>query len=152
MALQGWLGDKYRIRAPLIMINSVFGVCGLGLLGFHPNSSVRYFGVFLAIAATNASIPAELTYQANNIRGQWKRALCSASLIGAGGIGGVIGTTVFRAEDAPNYVPGIIACMLCHGLNFLICAALTWMFWRANKRAEKGEIVLEKLPGFRYTY
>lgn len=152
MALQGWIGDKYRIRGPLIMINSLFGVCGLGLLGFHRNSSVRYFGVFLAIAATNASIPAELTYQANNIRGQWKRALCSATLVGAGGIGGVIGTTVFRAQDAPGYVPGMIACMLCHGLNFLICAALTLKFWRANKKAERGEIVLEELVGFRYTY
>jgi hypothetical protein len=69
---------------------------GLPLLGFAKNNGVRYFGVFLATIACNANLPYILAYRANNIRGQWKRALCSATLVGAGGIGGIIGGTVFR--------------------------------------------------------
>jgi hypothetical protein len=72
---------------------------GLPLLGFAHNNGVRYFGVFLATVACNANVPCILTWQANNIRGQWKRALCSATLVGAGGIGGIIGSTVFRDQD-----------------------------------------------------
>lgn len=41
--------------------------------------------------------------QANNIRGQWKRAFCSATLVGFGGIGGIAGSLVFRSQDAPDY-------------------------------------------------
>lgn len=63
------LGDKYHVRAPIIIGNAILGLIGLPLLGFASNNAVRYFGVFLATIAANANIPAILTYQANNIRG-----------------------------------------------------------------------------------
>lgn len=110
------LGDKYHVRGPIVAFNAILGLIGLPLLGFASNNGVRYFGVFLATIAGNANIPAILTYQANNIRGQWKRALCSATLVGFGGIGGIIGGTVFRDMDAPKYVPGIEATMIANGL------------------------------------
>lgn len=42
----------------------------------------------------------------NNIVGQTKRAFTSALVIGAGGIGGIVASTVFRSVDAPGYRPG----------------------------------------------
>lgn len=78
-------------------------------MGFASTSGARYFGVFLVTAGTNANIPTALAYQANNVRGQWKRALCSALFVGLGGVGGISGGTIFRSQDAPRYVPGIAA-------------------------------------------
>lgn len=124
---------------------------GLPLLGFTSNTGLRYFGVFLATIAANANVPCVLTWQANNIRGQWKRALCSATLVGSGGIGGIIGSTVFRSQDAPGYRPGIYATMIAAGLIIIISLVLNLKFWRANKRAEAGGKVIEGLHGFRYT-
>ncbi|KAF2027210.1 MFS general substrate transporter [Setomelanomma holmii] len=146
-----WAGDKYHIRSPFIIANGVLGLIGLPLMGFSSNIGVRYFGVFLATAAANANVPCVLTWQANNIRGQWKRALCSATLVGAGGIGGIIGGTVFRTEDAPKYVPGIIACMIAAGMIILITCLMNLKFWMANKRANAGGKIIEGLEGFRYT-
>jgi hypothetical protein len=40
--------------------------------------------VFLACAGANANVPTVMAYQANNIRGHWKRAFCSATLVGFG--------------------------------------------------------------------
>lgn len=97
-------------------------------------------------------MPCILTYQANNIRGQWKRALASATLVGAGGIGGIVGSTVFRSQDAPGYIPGIIACLLANGLIIAIVLLLDFKFWRANKRVDAGGKPIEGLPGFKYTY
>lgn len=113
---------------------------------------MRYFGVFIATTACNANVPCVLTWQANNIRGQWKRALCSATLVGAGGIGGIIGSTVFREQDKPEYHPGILTCMIASGLIVLITLALDFKFWRANKRAAAGGKPIEGLQGFFYTY
>lgn len=146
-----WAGDKYHIRSPFIIVNGCVGLLGLALLGFVKNVGVRYFGVFLATSAANANVPCVLTWQANNIRGQWKRALCSATLVGAGGIGGIIGGTVFREQDAPHYIPGITACMLAAGLIIVIALALDFKFTRANRRAASGGKVIEGLAGFRYT-
>jgi len=144
-------GDKKRIRGPLIIVNGCICMIGLGLLGFLKGNGVRYFGVFLATTACNANVPCILTFQANNIRGQWKRALCSATLVGAGGIGGIIGSTVFREQDKPGYRPGMYATLIASALIVLITCALEFKFWRANKRAAAGGKVIEGLAGFRYT-
>jgi MFS family permease len=146
-----WLGDKYHIRGPIVAGNACLALIGLPLLGYTTHNGVRYFGVFLATISANANIPAILTYQANNIRGQWKRALCSATLVGAGGIGGIIGSTVFREADAPKYGPGIMTCMIANGLVLVITGLLTLKFWRANKRVDRGGKMIEGQEGFRYT-
>lgn len=92
----GWMGDRYRMRGVPILIHMVLCLVGLPILGFHSSAAVRYFGVFLVTAGANANVPAVMSYQGNNIRGQWKRAFCSATLVGFGGIGGIAGSLVFR--------------------------------------------------------
>ena len=151
MISQAYFSDRLRLRAPFIIGNAILGLIGLPLLGYSRNNAVRYFGVFLATTAGNANIPAVLTYQANNVRGQWKRAFTSATLVGAGGIGGIIGSTIFRDVDAPNYGPGIIGTIIASGLTIVITLALTLSFWRANKRVEAGIEILEHQEGFKYT-
>lgn len=71
--------------------------------------------------------------------------------MGAGGIGGIIGSTVFRDQDAPKYGPGIMTCMISNALVIVITLLLTWKFHRANKRAEAGGKAIEGQEGFRYT-
>lgn len=63
MFATAWVGDRYQVRGIIIIVNSLIGLVGLPIMAFHPNPSVRYFGVFLAVAGTNANIPATMTYQ-----------------------------------------------------------------------------------------
>ncbi|RDW59665.1 MFS general substrate transporter-30 [Coleophoma cylindrospora] len=145
------LGDKYHIRGPIIAFNAILGLIGIPLLGFAKSSAVRYFGVFLVTVGANGNVPTILTFSFNNIRGQWKRALCSAALVSFGGIGGIIGGTVFREQDAPKYRPGIETTMIANALVLVGVGLLTIKFYRANQRAERGEEVIEGQEGFRYT-
>lgn len=113
-----WLGDRYRYRGPVIVFLACLGIIGTPILvqyiilkatvflltlfqRWAEAPGVRYFGIFLICCTANGGIPAVMAYQANNIRGQWKRAFASATLVGFGGIGGIAGSTIFRAEDAP---------------------------------------------------
>jgi len=152
MLITGWWGDRYRMRGPAIAFNAILAIIGLSVMGFAKNPNVRYFGVFLATAGANANVPVCMSYQANNIRGQWKRAFCSATLVGFGSLGGIVGSTVFRKQDRPGYVPGISVAI---GSQVLICflvAALTVAFRKQNARADRGEIRLEEgSEDFRYT-
>lgn len=107
MFSSAWVGDKYRVRGVIIIFNSVLCIVGLAIMGFAHNNPARYFGTFLAVAGCNANIPACMAYQANNVRGQWTRAFSSATLVGFGGIGGIISSVAFREQDAPGYRPGI---------------------------------------------
>lgn len=92
-----------------------------------------------------------MAYQANNIRGQWKRAFASATLVGFGGIGGIAGSTVFRTQDAPSYRPGVWACITCNLVTIVIVIINSVIFKRQNKKADRSEVVLEDDPNFRYT-
>ncbi|RCI16208.1 hypothetical protein L249_1870 [Ophiocordyceps polyrhachis-furcata BCC 54312] len=152
MYAQAWLGDKYRTRGPLIAFNAVLAIIGLVLMAFHAQYSVRYFGVFLVVAGSSGNLPPVLTYQANNIRGHWKRAFCSATLTGFGGIGGIAGALLFRSQDGPRYLPGIYACIGCNVCILLTVAGMTMWLWRSNTKARKGVVILEGLKGFEYTY
>lgn len=152
-----WVGDKYRIRGPIIVFNNLLCIIGLPLIGWVESPVVRYLGIFLTTAGANSNIPAVMSYQANNIRGQWKRAFCSATLVGFGGIGGIAGSLVFRNEDYPNYKPGLWACLACCLLTIILVGILSITYKAENDKADRGEKELETseddfTPGFRYTY
>ncbi|BCS25373.1 uncharacterized protein APUU_50084A [Aspergillus puulaauensis] len=151
MYLQGMIADKWRVRGPIVAINAAMGLLGLGLLGYLDDPAPRYFGVFLATIAGNSNCPALVSWQSNNIRGQWKRALTSATLIGGGSIGGILGTTVFRAQDAPSYHPGLLTTVLANAVIIFIVGALMLKFHLANKRVDAGGKPIEGLAGFKYT-
>ncbi|CAO2657903.1 Nn.00g071630.m01.CDS01 [Neocucurbitaria sp. VM-36] len=157
MFATGWAGDKYHLRGPVIIFNMVLCLIGLPIMGFHSNPNVRYFGVFLTTAGANSNVPATMSYQANNIRGQWKRAFCSAILVGMGGVGGIAGGLIFRVQDKPGYRPGLYACITCCLLTIVIVSLITLRSWSLNKKADRGELELEyndehDQKGFRYTY
>ena len=119
--------------------------------GFAESVAVRFFGTFLVAIGPNVAIPTTLAYQANNIRGHWKRAFSSASLIGFGGIGGIAGSLIFRSQDIPHYRFGVCAALVCNSLIVLLVIVNTIVFRMENKKADRGETVLEGEKGFRYT-
>ncbi|KAF7511555.1 hypothetical protein GJ744_004143 [Endocarpon pusillum] len=151
MYTTAWLGDKYHIRGPILVFNAIIGLIGLPIMGYASTSGAQYFGVFLVTGGSSANVPACMAYQANNIRGQWKRAFCSASLVGLGGVGGIAGSLVFRSQDAPTYRPGIYAAIACNILVILLVCALSVYFTICNRKQARGQKVIEGQKGFRYT-
>lgn len=139
------------IRGHIIIFNSVLEIIGVAVLGFASNPSVRYFGAFLITGGANANVPASLTYQANNIVGQWKRALCSATIVGMGGVGGVVGSLVFRSQDAPTYRPGLYTCFTAAFLTIVSVTTTSIYMFIQNKKQAQGRKVIEGMEGFRYT-
>ena len=107
MYAQGWFGDKYHTRGSIIILNALMAICGLCLQAWTKLAGTQYLGVFLVCAGSNSNIATVMAYQANNVRGQWKRAFASATLVSCGATGGIIGALVFRTHDAPQYLPGI---------------------------------------------
>ncbi|KAI1816201.1 MFS general substrate transporter [Poronia punctata] len=139
-----WLGDKYRCRGPVIVFNMIVCLIGLPILGWHSQPYVRYFGAFLICAGANANLPSALALQGTNIRGQWKRAFCSAMFVGLAGIGGIAGALVFRDQDrATGYKPGLWACITAALLVMVITIACDISYYRNNKAADRGEKHLE---------
>ncbi|KAJ5736213.1 uncharacterized protein N7483_001338 [Penicillium malachiteum] len=151
MFVQGWLSDKIRLRYPFLYFNAIINIVGLCLMVWASSAGVEYFGAILVTAGSSANLPTVMVFQSNNIRGAWKRAFCSASMIGLGGTGGIVGSLVFRSQDAPKYLPGIYTCLTANGLIVAITTVTVVYFLMQNKLADKGLAIIERLPSFRYT-
>lgn len=151
MYASAWFGDKYKSRGPVLCFLCLVSLIGLPIMGFLTDPWAQYVGVFITISGTNSAIPAVMAYQANNIRGQWRRAFCSAALTGIGGIGGISGALIFRSQDAPGYIPGFATCMACNVLVIVMVVIMTIYFRRCNAQADRGERILMGDPTFRFT-
>lgn len=120
------------------------GSCGLAAIGYIillscTEPGVAYFGTILAAAGIYPDVAVVLSWPANNVSGQTKRATANAMQISIGNLGAVIGTQLYRNEDGPRSFLG-------HGFAFgYLCAnvvvvGILWMVLRAeNARRDRGE-------------
>ncbi|KAF3928836.1 hypothetical protein AA313_de0209740 [Arthrobotrys entomopaga] len=149
--ITGRFSDTYRTRGPVVIFNCLLEIMGVVMIGWAPNNGSKYTGVFFCCAGASANVPLALAYQANNIRGQWKRALSSATIVIWAAIGGIAGSLVFRPQDAPKYHPGLYAALVAAGLTIINTSGLMIYFKWANDKADKGEMILEESEEFRFT-
>jgi len=96
-----WLSDKIRMRWPILIGQSVIAIVGLLIVLYAGPPGVRYFGLFFATWGTQANIPASLAYGQNQTAKVQKRAVVAAAMISIGAAGGVTGSSIFQAKDAP---------------------------------------------------
>ncbi|KAH7069905.1 major facilitator superfamily domain-containing protein [Paraphoma chrysanthemicola] len=152
-----WVADKYRIRGPIIAAQSLMVIVGLMIVAYSTNNGARYFGTFLGVCGCQGNVPAILTYQSNNIRGQSKRSVASALQIGFGAIGGIIASTTFKQTEAPRYITGL---WVTAGLQFwilIVLCCMTFYFRKTNKKTDRqmaggGEVEpVEGQVGFKFT-
>ncbi|KAM5374767.1 hypothetical protein ACJZ2D_006411 [Fusarium nematophilum] len=114
------------------------------------SNEVRYLGIFFAVMGAAGNQTTLLSFAQNNIVGSSKRLLVSALNIAGGAIGGIIGSTAFRSEDAPFYNRGINTVVALQVLLIALATGTLAAFWRINRRADqRGEEI--NLPGWRHT-
>lgn len=103
--LTSLVGDRYRIRGPIITFNALILIAGFLMFGLPVSKqvTVRYIGTFLTTGAYVSNWAALNAFQANNVVGQWKRAATAAAVTASNGLGGVAGSYIVRQQEAPQY-------------------------------------------------
>lgn len=152
--ITSFIADRYAIRGPTIIFNALCLIAGMAMLGFTTNVAVRYVGVLLATGAYVSNWAAMNAWQMNSVTGQWKRATVAAAVSGCNALGGIAGSYIFRAAEAPWYPTAVWVSIGSHILIIAIVVLCVVSFWRANKRAARGEKegVIEGVEGFKYIY
>ncbi|KXJ86929.1 major facilitator superfamily domain-containing protein [Microdochium bolleyi] len=146
-----WLADKYRLRGPFVIFQGLVGIVGLCMTGFLSAPAPRYIGTFLGEAGVNGLVVTTLAWQSNNLRGDAKRATATAVMITLSGVGGIYSSLVFRQQDAPNYLPGIMAVMaICIAAVVTASVSILVLRWE-NKQADEGKRVIDGMEGYRWT-
>jgi MFS family permease len=93
-----WLADKYRVRGLPVICQGLFGIIGLCMTGFLNAPVPRYIGTFLGYAGAIGLVVTSMSWMANNLRGDGKRAIATAVMISVSGVGGIYSSLVFRQQ------------------------------------------------------
>ena len=78
------LTEKYHIRTPFILGSSSLAIIGYILLLSDPRPGVSYVGMIFAAAGIYPAVALVLSWPANNVSGQTKRAVANAMQISIG--------------------------------------------------------------------
>ncbi|VUC37779.1 unnamed protein product [Clonostachys rosea] len=168
LILTAFIGDKLRMRAPIIISLALLTLIGMILVSIERferlvtdkakvvrpvySSEVRYAGLFFAVMGAQANQTAILSFAQNNIVGSSKKLFVSALNIGGGALGGIIGSTIFRSEDAPTYGPGLYTVIALQALLICLTTVYTTMFWIVNRRADAStSSIINGIDGWRHT-
>lgn len=132
------LSERIRLRAPFIMCSSAVACIGYILLISQHRPGVSYLGTIFAAAGIYPAVAIVLSWPANNVSGQTKRAIANAMQISIGNLGAVLGTQLYRTETSPRYFLG-------HGfaLGYLVAnIAVVGILWKVlqKENAEKERV------------
>lgn len=152
--ITAYVADKYRnLRGPVIMFNATCLVVGTVMYSQLPASqrAARYAGTFLAVGGGNSNVPLILSWSQTAIRAQTKRAFTSAVVVAFGGVGGIVASIAFQEKEALKGYPTGVKITLAFNSFVVVGAGLlhVWMR-RQNKRANRGDVVIEESEEFRY--
>ncbi|EXJ61036.1 hypothetical protein A1O7_05189 [Cladophialophora yegresii CBS 114405] len=145
------VADRIQRRGPFIIGYCCLVVVGFILIGWGPNNGSRLVGIFFGVVGNYCAVPSLATFLMNNTPGAAKRQVAVAVQTTMGGIGGVIGSLIFRTQDAPAFRPGLYASFGCMGVEIILTLVLMRHFHRQNKLADEQGLILEGREGFRYT-
>ena len=133
------LSERLKLRAPFIMASSGLAIIGYIILLTETRPGVAYFGTILAAGGIYPAVAIVVTWPANNVSGQTKRATANAMQISIGILGAVLGTQLYRATDGPRYFlgHGFALGYLC--ANILVVGTLWAMLRTENRKRDNGE-------------
>lgn len=152
VVITSFVSDRLALRGPMIVFNAACLIVGMSMLGFTSNVAARYAGVLVATGAYVSNWASLNAWQMNSVTGQWKRATVAATVSGCNALGGIAGSYIFKSSEAPWYPTAIWISIGSHILMIAIVVVCGLLFWRANRRARRGQVLIEGVVGFRYIY
>ncbi|VUC32833.1 unnamed protein product [Clonostachys rosea] len=111
----GILADRHRQRAISIIWPNSMAVVGFIIITvtirYHNIPGVTYFGLFLMAGGLYPISPAVMAWVALNMAGSMKRAAGLGLMMSISQLGGIVGSNIFLAGEAPTYPTGFGICI-----------------------------------------
>ena len=137
--LVAYASDMVQNRYSAALFCCMVGVVGYAMLfQIFNNVQARYAGLFLAVSGVSAMMPVEICWNTMNLGGHQRRAIGSAWQVSLGNVGGIIGTSAFRQQDAPRFHLSYALAIVFTCLGGLFSTMYAgWCWWLNRRRANK---------------
>jgi disulfide bond formation protein DsbB len=122
------------------MGSAALAIVGYIILISQHRPGVSYFGTILAAGGIYPATAIVLSWPANNVSGQTKRATANALQISIGNLGAVLGTQLYRTETSPRYFLGHSFALGYLLANICVVGGLWWVLKRANEAKARERV------------
>ncbi|KAI1339186.1 major facilitator superfamily transporter [Xylariaceae sp. FL0016] len=134
--------DRYSWRMPFIVgpqlcVVTAFTILFTKAADIADNIGLCYFAVCLACAGMYPIFPGVNAWNVANQAGAAKRAVSIGFLVCAGNIGGVIGSYIYRDDEAPRYPTGYGNSLAFASAGIVAMLTLEFLLWKTNKKNAK---------------
>ncbi|ORY88109.1 major facilitator superfamily domain-containing protein [Leucosporidium creatinivorum] len=138
-----YAATHWRLKAPVLMAFTVPVIVGTALLYTLPRTP-QYKGPlmlgFYLLAFLFAANPVLLAWIAANTAGKSKKTSIYSAYNGASAIGNIIAPHVFKAADAPLYLPGLKATLAFFCILQALIAGQVFILYLLNKKKERQRV------------
>lgn len=134
-----WWSDHVQQRTPFIVAGFCIAIVGLiaELAIPHPAmEGLSYFFLFLVAAGLYSPFICLVCLIGNNLAPSSKRAVGMAVLIAFGNLGGICGSNIFLASQAPRYPAGYGTALAICCVAVIAAFILRFAYARENKRRD----------------
>ncbi|THW05169.1 MFS general substrate transporter [Aureobasidium pullulans] len=99
------------------------GFLGMAFIPNNPSMKWTKWGMYFMTVPYVISLFLAWSLIPSNTAGRTKRTFTSSFTFVGYCVGNMAGSQIFKAKDAPYYIPGVIGCAICFGLEFavLVC-------------------------------
>ncbi|KAL1721788.1 major facilitator superfamily domain-containing protein [Schizophyllum commune] len=148
--LCGWYSDKKKERMLPVVISVIPTIIGAAILvGLNKSDEkgALLFGIYLT-GTYGSALAAIYSYNASNTSGHTKKSTVNAMTLFSFSAGNIIGTEIFLAKDAPDYIPGKIAILVLLSGSLVIALTIRAINLRMNTRREEALVALQAQNGW----
>ncbi|KAJ2691781.1 hypothetical protein H4R19_006288 [Coemansia spiralis] len=126
-----------------IMLFSAAACAFYAVLATVESPHVRFAFLALSNFALAPNMPLVSLWMANNVLGVTKKGVAAATTVMLGGVAGLIGSHIYRPQDAPQYRFGHIFNCVCNAVIFVLAAALGLYFRYENRRRDRSSVKVD---------
>ncbi|KAI8881542.1 MFS general substrate transporter [Backusella circina FSU 941] len=135
--LISWNSDRTLQRGYHITLSCCIAIVGYIFLLASDIVGLRYTGAILIACGVYPIIPLTLTWVANNQLGHTKRAMGVGMTNMIAQCFSMVGTQVYKTQDAPRYIRGNVTCVVFLGISAMAALLLRFLLNRENKRRDR---------------
>ncbi|GAA5956421.1 hypothetical protein JCM10213_006863 [Rhodosporidiobolus nylandii] len=132
-----WISDKYKQRILAIAVCIIPTILGAALMvGFNGKSEGGSLAGSMMVEMYGSSLAIMFAWTASNTGGSSKKAVVNGMFITMFGVGNIVGTQIFRQEEAPSYTGGKVALLACFSAMLPVTLAMNLYTRRLNKQKQ----------------
>lgn len=157
LLLLAFFSDATRLRSPFIVLGFIFTLVGFVIYAaindVNAQIHLAYYACFMMTWGTSAPSVLLSTWYNNNIADEGQRVLLTSIGVPLANLMGLVSSNVFRAQDAPKYMPALVTIASFGGVGASLTACLGLYMWfdnmrrnrRAGRRIDARDVPTERL-------